>query len=407
MQIKWNRHIVVLYDKKQSELSVSLKNFIKDNFCPCDVISIDSDGYLPAFSRKARAGLDNFCVRHARWAIKTASEKQAKREQARIDEESKARPATTLSKIEKRDKRAVRVCNIIKRFKPEAIICTEPHALELAILARKQMRAKLRIIAEVADFVLDPRFVRFETDNFLVENEEMAMALKKDGIPVEKILVTGLPSRPSKEVDVRETRKSLGIENDRPVVVVNGGVYATDTMREDVIQLMKLTRDVSFNLLIVTAGQYRVRRYYMDLPDFSGGTILFYEEDDIDKVMAISDILVSVPSPSIIFSAFKYGVPVIATKGLTRHENTARSFLVKRALVMPSQTPEETVTAVKELLFDPLRREKFSIAGLSYSGLSMDDAGHSRGRLKQLNEVMRLSAPQKNNSINDNNDIEA
>ena len=395
MQIRWNRHIVVLYDKKQSELSVSLKIFIMDNFSPCDVISIDSDGYLPALPRKARASLENFCVRHARWAIKSASEKQAKREQARIEEQSKARPSETLSKIEKKDRRSARVCNIIKRFRPEAIICTEPHALELAILARKQMRAKLRIIAEVADFVLDSRFVRFETDNFLVENEEMAMALKKDGIPVEKILVTGLPSRPSKVVDVPQTRKALGIENDKPVVVVNGGVYATDTLREDVIQLMKLTQTVPFNLLIVTAGQYRVRRYYMDLPEFSGGSILFYEEDDIDVVMAIADILVSVPSPSIIFSAFKYGVPVIATKGLTRHENTARFFLVKRALVMPVKTPQETVTAVKELLFDSLRREKFAVAGLSYSGLSRNDAGHSKGRLKHLNEVMRLNAPQK------------
>ena len=62
---------------------------------------------------------------------------------------------------------------------------------------------------------------------------------------------------------------------------------------------------------------------------------------------------------------------------------------------MPVKTPQETVTAVKELLFDSLRREKFAVAGLSYSGLSRNDAGHSKGRLKHLNEVMRLNAPQK------------
>ncbi len=401
MQIKWNRHIVVLYGKEQEEVSLSLKHYIERNFAPCDVISIDSEGYMPAAARKIKSRWHKFCLRYARWALKLKSVNLEKAEKVRIREASKAGETTLMTRLEKTDVRADRVCNIVKRFNPEALLCAEPYALELAILARKKLKGKFRIIAEIPDFVLDTRFVRYEADNFLVENDEVRHALLKYGIPSDKILVTGLPTTGVVKADADTIRKELGIENGYPVVVVDGGEYATDTIREDVIRLMRITEKSQFNLLIVTSNQYRVRRYYMDLPEFSGGTVLFNEKFALDEIMNVADILVSVPDSVAVFTAFKHGIPVILTSALTIHEQNVFDFLVKRALVMPVKTPRETVSAVKELLLDVTRRKKFSVSGNSYAALSRGDAGHSLIALKHIDEVMRLNAPQKNTAPTD------
>ncbi|NCA67898.1 MAG: hypothetical protein EOM87_07545, partial [Clostridia bacterium] len=55
MDIKWNKHIVILYDKKNDrEVAAALKQYIEKEFAPCDVIDVDSDSFTPIISAKTR-----------------------------------------------------------------------------------------------------------------------------------------------------------------------------------------------------------------------------------------------------------------------------------------------------------------------------------------------------------------
>jgi len=396
MQIKWNRHIVVLSGKKQGDSSYALKTFIESNFAPCDVIIVDHEGYLPTSLRRTKEIWRDICVKHMPKMLRYNSRNAFKADKLRIKENAKGKLVP--EKIEKNDFRANRVCNIIKRFHPDAVICTEPQALELCIHARVKLDGKYKIIAEIPDFVLDSRFVRFETDYYLVENTEVKQNLIKYGINKDIILVSGLPTVGIKDVERQKIKKDLGIENDNPVVLVDGGEYNTMTIREDVVELMRNSIDSGFNLLISTGGEYKTRRWFMDLPEFATGAVLFNEKYDRDSVMAITDILVTVPDTQSIFIAFKYGVPVILTPALTIHEENISAFLVKRALVMPVKNCKETVCAVKELLLDGNRMHKFKVSGENYANMSICDTKNSVKTLKNIDDSRRLNAPSDNSN---------
>ena len=46
MQIKWNRHVIILYDENGDfNVAAALKDHIEKEFDPCDVVMINSEAY--------------------------------------------------------------------------------------------------------------------------------------------------------------------------------------------------------------------------------------------------------------------------------------------------------------------------------------------------------------------------
>lgn len=385
MQIKWNNHVVILYGKdKDSQVAQALKHHIEREFHPCDVVAIDNVAYTNAFEGFLSTMAYRFCAKHARWILRVASEKRDKRNQQRIKEQSKTREVVS-EKDKKKKSKIFRVVNIIKRFDPIVVICTSPTALMLAIRARHELGRDLRIVGAVTDFALDPAFVQWGADGYFVENPEIKQKLVHLGIEAERISVIGMPSlRPSYEARA-ERKRTVGITNDLPVVVVDGGAYGTDTIKEDIVLLMRNKRD--FNLVILGANK-KLRRYYMDLPEFSAGVIILDKLDE--NVLDIADIFVTVPNSKSVFAAFMRGVSVVIAQSVTNQEHEIRRYLVKRALVIPSRTPMETLFAVDELLKDPEREMEFKQRGSTYAAMSLKDIANLTPRLTGHEEHLRL-----------------
>ena len=211
-----------------------------------------------------------------------------------------------------------------------------------------------------------------------MENPEIKQSLVKFGVDMARISVIGMPSlKIDNGMTEEDKRHLLGISDDLPVVVVNGGEYATDTMREDIELLMR--KKENYNLIIITSNK-TLRRHYMELPEFKAGVLINDKLDD--NIMDVADILVTVPNSKPVFAAFMRGVSVVVTKAVTQHEHEVRRYLVKRALVIPSRTPMETLFAVDELLVDLDRREEFRSRGVTYAGMSLSDIVNIAPQLK-------------------------
>ena len=369
MDIRWNKHVVILYDKdRDDKVAEALRFYIEHEFEPCDVVLIDNVAYTNRLVDVTTTAVQRFAVRHARGMLKAASERSEKRNLQRIMEQNKDRNSTT-GEDRKHKSEVTRIVNILKRLDPVVMICTTPYALRMSLMAKKIVGKPVHVIGAVTDFALDPAFVQFGADGYFVENPEVKQKLIHYGIEGERISVIGMPSLMSEnEMSVADKKKALGVSNDLPVVVVDGGPYGTDTIREDIVTLMRNRKD--YNLIIITSNK-ATKRYYMEQPDFSAG-ITFGDKLD-DNILDIADILVTVPSSKNVFGAFMRGVSVVVAKSVTSLEHDVRRYLVKRALVIPSRTPEETLFAVDELLNEPEREQEFRLRGETYAAMSLQD----------------------------------
>lgn len=369
MDIRWNKHIVILYEKgRDEEVASALKYCLEKELNPCDVVTVDSTSYTNVLLRRSKEAAHRFCVKYARKLLSAYCSRREKRAIAHIREESKEKRAS-LDKKESKNSELTRMINVFKRFDPVMVICTTPYSLSTALRAQRILSVPTTIVGVVTDFALDPAFVQLSADGYFVENPEVRQKLIHFGVEPERVVVIGMPSlKADNSFTLEERRRALGINNALPIVVVDGGIYGTDTIRADVELLMRNNKD--FNLIIVTANK-KTRRYYMDLPFFTAEVLLKEKLDE--SILDVATVLVTVPNSKTVFAAFMRGVSVVVARPVTVLEHDVRRYLVKRALVIPSRTPEETLFAVDEILSDNTREEEFRSRGETYAAMSLRD----------------------------------
>ncbi len=360
VSIRWNKHLVILYDKEKSTLICdALKKAIGASFPECDIVTVDDVGYLPAGNRIWRAKTTSFYAKRARFVVSWYSKFREKNDRSRIKEErpaiSTGEPAK-LSFSERRSTAISRIVNIINRFRPSIIVTTNKYSLKLTLLARKITGSDVKIVAVIPDFALSGGFVRSGVDLYMVENEMLKDALMRFGVDRDKIVISGMPfSEEQRPTNSRlEARKLLGLTGDLPLIVVNGGDYCTATIKDKVSRL--IAEHGKYSLLILTYGNRSIARYYKRLAGEYEVEVLFKPTLEYPLVFAAADVIVTLPDTHFVFSAFVNKIPVVLLDGITVLEHDIFHYLVSGALVTPAKTAEETYAAVEELLLDPDRR---------------------------------------------------
>lgn len=392
MSIRWNKHLVILYDKKRSSLICdALEKAIGGAFPECDIVTVDDVGYLGAANRFWRVKTSHFYAKNAPLFVKWLSKFKEKKDIARIKEERESIASGATAEItfsEKRNIEIKRIVNIINRFRPIVIVATNRYALKLTLLARKITGSDVKVVALISDFALSGGFVRSGVDLYMVENEMLKDGLMRFGVDREKILISGMPfSEDQRPTHSRlEARKLLGLTGDLPLIVVNGGDYCTATIKDKVVRL--LNERGRYSLLILTYGNNSIRRYYKRLAEEHDVEVLFKAEVEYPLVFAAADVIVTLPDTHFIFSAFVNKIPVVLLDGITVLEHEVYRYLVSGALVTPAKTPEETYAAVEELLVDADRRAEMIDREQNYY---LKEKSFASGRL--MYDLLMLEAP--------------
>ncbi len=361
MSIRWNKHLVILYDKQQGTLICdALERAIGSAFPECDIITVDDIGYTNPIHRFWRVKVSRFYAKNARFLVSWFSKFKDKKEAARIKEE---REAHALGKEEKpvtarKTPGVARLVNILNRFRPVVVVATNRYSLKMTLLAKKITGSTTKVVAVISDFALSGEYVRSDIDLYLVENEMLKDGLMRYGIDRNRILISGMPfSEDQRPTHSRlEARKLLGITGDLPLIVVNGGEYCTATIKDKVKQLLSVNG--KYALLILTYDNRSIKRYYKKIAEENDVEVLFKEEMEYSLIFAAADVIVTLPETHFIFSAFVNKIPVVLLDGITVLEHDVYRYLVSGALVTPAKTPEETYAAVEELLIDTDRRNE-------------------------------------------------
>lgn len=274
---------------------------------------------------------------------------------------------------------AARLTEFISLHKPGAVICTHPFPLGVmsAILPRGELRCFT--VGSITDFIIHPYWVFPEVDLYLVGADHLARDLTGFGIPAERVHATGIPIDPvfTSPVDREGVLAGCGLDPGQPTILVMGGGLGLGPLAESVKALGSL--DEICQVIVVTGNNVQLRERIENMaPDLPNRLCVLGFVDNVHKLMAASDIMVSKAGGLSSAEALAAGLPLFILDPLPGQEERNSQFLTSVGAAMEVAGVGDLVEKILLCLRHPARLKEMSLAA---SRIGRPDAARNAARL--------------------------
>jgi processive 1,2-diacylglycerol beta-glucosyltransferase len=203
-----------------------------------------------------------------------------------------------------------RTAHIISQLEPDLIISTHPFP---TVIVSRLKRAGLStpLCTVITDYDAHGSWVDSAVNSYLVSTPEVKNKLIKRGISSEVIQVTGIPVHPKfwRLSNREETRNSLGLHNMPTVLIMGGGWGLIDN---EVIMTYIAKWCDQIQLIFCTGNNQKVMQRLANDSRFQHPNIrLIGFTEDIDKLMDVSDLLITKPGGMTCTEAMAKGIPML------------------------------------------------------------------------------------------------
>ena len=142
----------------------------------------------------------------------------------------------------------------IAAFRPDAIVCTHFLPAELLSRALRQHQLACPVWVQVTDFDLHRMWVHEHMQGYFAATDEVAFRMRHEGIPPERIHVTGIPIMPAfAQAPARvPSAQAFGLDPRRTTILLMGGGAGLGSLDAVAARLLALPGDFQ---LIVLAGK--------------------------------------------------------------------------------------------------------------------------------------------------------
>ncbi len=238
--------------------------------------------------------------------------------------------------------------------RPDVIVGT--HAMSLAAAAAEKERGGIaaRLAAVVTDFHAHRYWARPGVDLYLVPTEQASAALSADGVPADRIRVTGIPIHPRfSRAGRRESAKaSLGLDSSRPLALVCGGSKGLGAMAGAVEAL----GTVSGLQVAAACGSNAALRH--GLSSRRGGDRLVLdhiEAEPMRELLQAADFVVGKAGGLTMAEALAAGAIPVILEPLPGQEERNAEFLAAQGAGLRAGGAAEAADIVRGLWADPGR----------------------------------------------------
>lgn len=274
---------------------------------------------------------------------------------------------------------AARLTEFIDRHKPGAVICTHPFPLGVMSAVRQGGEFNYFTVGTITDFIIHPYWVFPGVDLYLVGADQLARDLAGYGIPPERVYATGIPIDPvfASPVDRDEVLSGCGLDPGQATVLVMGGGLGMGPLAESVKALGSL--DEPCQIIVVTGNNVQLREKIEHMaPDLTNRTCVLGYVDNVHKLMAASDIMVSKAGGLSCAEALAAGLPLFILDPLPGQEERNSQFLTSVGVAVELDGVDDLVEKIRFYLKQPGRLKEMSLAA---SRLGRPDAARSAASL--------------------------
>lgn len=261
-----------------------------------------------------------------------------------------------------------RIRRVIDSFMPDIVVVIHPLAVRPMCLYRDETRSVWPVVTVVTDLVsVHASWLYPRADLYLLPTPESVNIAKRQGIPTDKARLVGFPVHPrfcGPTQDSHTARTLLGIDVDRFTLLLTsggaGGGHVETLVRE-------LEHECPLcSLLVVTGRNQSLRQRLNDRHAPSLHTHIYGFVDNMDQLMAASDVVITKAGPGTIMEAAALCRPLILTGAVGLQEEGNIRFVLDAGIGVLCTTPADIARHVTRMMSEnqqPCQSHNFSYAG--------------------------------------------
>ena len=241
--------------------------------------------------------------------------------------------------------------DFLRQSNPDVIVSVHPILTHFSIRALQEANLHIPFVTVVTDLVnLHPLWLCPETDSCLVPTEPARDRALASGLPLEKLKVVGLPVG-LKFVrgggEKAALRDKLGLERDRPTILVVGG-------GEGVGKVYKIARAiakarVNAQLMVVAGRNKRLRRR-LGKVNWEIPTTVFGFVTNMPELMGASDAIVTKAGPATISEALITGLPILLSGFVPGQEEGNVEYVITKGVGTWAEKPQRIAATLAQWL---------------------------------------------------------
>ena len=219
--------------------------------------------------------------------------------------------------------------NVIEQLHPDIVISTHPFPGNV-VSRLKRSGVEVPLCTVITDYDAHGTWISPETNMYLVSTPEVKNKLLLKGVPQERIQVTGIPVHPSflTRHDRNAVLRKYGLKN-MPTVLVMGGGWGIGP--KDICEHLASWRE-QIQLIFCLGNNEKAIAKMSAEPLYRHEHIrLLGFTNEVDKLMDVSDLLVTKPGGMTCTEALAKGLPMLFTDALPGQEE--KNVLRQRQLL--------------------------------------------------------------------------
>ncbi|MCX5679934.1 MAG: glycosyltransferase [Candidatus Omnitrophica bacterium] len=261
---------------------------------------------------------------------------------------------------------------LLDEFAPSAVVCTQAFPCGMVADYKKSYGLAAPLVGVLTDYAPHSYWIYNNVDRYIVPSKETGKKLEDNGIEAERIMSFGIPIE-SKfgyyDKDDGTLRRNLRLDLDKPCVLVMGGTQGLGPIKDMVRSLDRSAIDIQ--LIIVCGTNKRLYRH-LERGRFRKKVVVLPYAPNIDKLMQISDLIITKPGGITTAEALAKGLPMLIVNPLPGQEAMNTHFLLDEGVAVKAESPEDVVVILGELLYiknklADMRRKALSLSRPSSS----------------------------------------
>lgn len=236
--------------------------------------------------------------------------------------------------------------------KPDLLVFTHPFPCSAAAYLRRISAMNVPIVAQLTDFSVHRLWVYDEVDAYCLVTETMQQELLNQGIPKNRLTVTGIPiaAKFGTKVNPSILKAELGLNPSYPVLLIMGGGLGLGAIPEMVRELNKLSLPV--NLVISVGHNYHLSKAVDTIHSRHPIIVLPYT-DRIPELMAAADILITKPGGLTCAEAMTMELPMVFFRPLPGQEEDNALYLVGQGMARWVHNRQSLADVLYSMLNNP------------------------------------------------------
>ena len=245
---------------------------------------------------------------------------------------------------------------LFDRYHPDVVVCTQAFPCGMVAQFKTEHKLNTTIIGVLTDFSPHSFWLNEGVDYYVVPSLEAKERFVKKGVPPEAIKIYGIPLRTkfSVQLDRIPIAQKLGLDADKPTIVIMGGGQGLGPIKAIVKSLIKVKMD--FQMIVLAGINKKIISSLRRYTKRSDKKILIFEfATNVDELMELAALIITKPGGITTAECLAKGLPMVIVNPIPGQEMRNTDFLLKKGIGIRIDDTSDVGEEIEFLLKSPER----------------------------------------------------